>query len=448
LRWPAARHGAPVWGLLAALSSLSAPLAWGDAATDPAAQLPAGAPAGVLKTAPVEAAAAPTGWARWLDPATAPFLPIPLIGADPNSGTTLGLLPVKLQTDENQDIRRIIAPDLLYNPNFGYGGHARVYDYPSADEQWSLVTGINERVQRLVDAEYQDGRLRQTRLSVNASAVFARDGTPRFFGIGNETQKSAQTDYTQQQYLLQAQVGLNLTHAWQMLYTGRFQVIDVLPGTLSGIPPLQSRYGNINGVGSSSQLLHRVSIGYDTRDDVTAPARGVEWVVYAGAAARQGLFNDSMFSELGLDGRDFRPLGPDTVLATHVSLRYLPSARDVPFWALSTIGGDRNVIGGAQPLRGYGYGRYYDRDAFSATAELRRRVTSFNAVSSHVDLELAPFIDTGRVFSHAGTFPLSHLHTVGGLGIRGLARPFVVGYVDIGYGGEGVAFFTGINYPF
>jgi hypothetical protein len=35
-----------------------------------------------------------------------------------------------------------------------------------------------------------------------------------------------------------------------------------------------------------------------------------------------------------------------------------------------------------------------------------------------------------------------------GLGFRGIARPFIVGYVDFGYGSQGVAAFTGINYPF
>jgi hypothetical protein len=43
---------------------------------------------------------------------------------------------------------------------------------------------------------------------------------------------------------------------------------------------------------------------------------------------------------------------------------------------------------------------------------------------------------------------LTQLHKVAGIGVRGVARPFVVGYVDIGYGSEGVAVFTGLNYPF
>jgi hypothetical protein len=40
------------------------------------------------------------------------------------------------------------------------------------------------------------------------------------------------------------------------------------------------------------------------------------------------------------------------------------------------------------------------------------------------------------------------LHKVVGIGVRGIARPSVVGYVDVGYGTEGIAVFTGINYPF
>jgi hypothetical protein len=52
------------------------------------------------------------------------------------------------------------------------------------------------------------------------------------------------------------------------------------------------------------------------------------------------------------------------------------------------------------------------------------------------------------VFSREDTVPVTQLHHVYGMGFRGVARPFVVGYVDIGYGSEGVAVFTGLNYPF
>jgi outer membrane protein assembly factor BamA len=155
-----------------------------------------------------------------------------------------------------------------------------------------------------------------------------------------------------------------------------------------------------------------------------------------------------MYSEAGFEGRQYFPLGHQAVLALHAALRYLPSGHRLPFWALSSIGGDRAFLGGAQPLRGYGLGRFTDRNAFSFSAEFRRTIGSLNIMSSQIDFQIAPFVDVGRVFSRPSTNPLSHLHSVGGLGMRGLAPPFIVGYVDVGYGSEGVAVFTGINYPF
>jgi hypothetical protein len=38
--------------------------------------------------------------------------------------------------------------------------------------------------------------------------------------------------------------------------------------------------------------------------------------------------------------------------------------------------------------------------------------------------------------------------TYGLTGSRAIADPFVVGFVDVGYGDEGIAIFSGIDYPF
>jgi len=431
----ATRHGL----ILAALLVSSV---WADPPPD---DNPTQAPA----QGPIVPPAAPsTGLSRWFNPATAPFIPIPSIGTDPNSGTTVGVIPTWLQTDDQHEIRRIIAPDVVYNPNFGWGAHGRVFGYTSGDEQWSVVGGVKERVEREFDAEFQRGRLREERWSVNTSLIYDRDGTPRFFGIGNQSPVIEETNYTAQQEEMQVQVGLNLTHAWQLQYTARLEIEDVLPGTLSGITSIQDRFGRILGVGVNRQVLNRLAVVYDTRDDLVIPKNGVQLIAYGGLASRAGLLNDSMFSETGGDGRAFWSVAPDTVLAAHSAIRYLPTSHSVPFWALSSVGGDESVVGGQQPLRGFGDGRFYDRDSFSSSLELRRKVATFAAASSSVDLELTPFIDVGRVFARNGTFPLDQLHHVYGLGFRGVARPFVVGYVDIGYGDQGVAAFTGLNYPF
>jgi hypothetical protein len=83
-----------------------------------------------------------------------------------------------------------------------------------------------------------------------------------------------------------------------------------------------------------------------------------------------------------------------------------------------------------------------------ANLEMRQQILSLDALSTHLDFQLTPFVDVGRVFNDNDDFPIRKLHTVGGVGIRGIARPSVVGYVDVGKGSEGIAVFTGINYPF
>jgi Omp85 superfamily domain len=386
---------------------------------------------------------------HWYDLSRLPFLPIPSIGTDPNSGTTVGILPVWLRTDENRNITRIIAPDITHNPYFGWGVHGRVFGYPSEDEQWSIVAGVRERVERGVDLQYQLGRLHAGKFTSTSDVNYDRDGTPRFYGIGNNSKQSAQTNYTAEVTLLQEQLGWNLTPNWQLLYTIRKRIVNVQPGTLSGIPSIETLFPYIPGLGITSELLNRYSVVYDTRDDLTAPRHGMRVVIYGGGSSAGGIFNDSLYSEAGGDARGYWSVREDTVVAAHMSIRYMPNTRHpLPFWALSSIGGDTSDVGGGQPLRGYGAGRFVDRDAFSGSVEVRHVFWGFDAQATHVDLEIAPFVDVGHVFSHTSTFPISNLHTVGGVGFRAIARPSVVGYVDVGYGAEGAAVFTGLNYPF
>ncbi|HEY6516283.1 MAG TPA: hypothetical protein VIY50_09075 [Steroidobacteraceae bacterium] len=75
-------------------------------------------------------------------------------------------------------------------------------------------------------------------------------------------------------------------------------------------------------------------------------------------------------------------------------------------------------------------------------------IGSIGIAATRLELQVAPFLDVGDVFSRADASPVSALHKVVGVGFRGVAPPFVVGYVDVGYGSEGAAVFSGIGYPF
>jgi len=381
-------------------------------------------------------------------PKSGDVVPIPLIGIDPDSGTTLGVIGAWLHHNEADQVDRIIAPDVLHNSYFGWGLRGRILAYPSPDAEWSLIAGAKQRVEHKFDGEYQTGITREAPWSFAASAVDERSGTQRFYGIGNDSPESAESNYTTEHVLLQALVGRNFSPHWQLAYLVRFHSEDVTKGQLPDEPSITTTFPGLPGIGSNHELLNRLMLVYDSRDSTAIPTRGVQAVAYTGLSSRGGIFNDSLYSEVGIDARGYFPFDRRTVLAMHVALRELPSSHQLPFWAYSAIGGDASFIGGSQPLRGFGLSRFVDVNSFSTSVELRRIIATMHVFETRIDLELAPFLDAGQVFSQPGASPFAHLHHVLGFGARGIARPFIVAYVDFGYGSEGTAGFSGINYIF
>jgi outer membrane protein assembly factor BamA len=408
---------------------------------------PAVPPVPVVPATVEEPAPGPGVIARWLDPATAPFIPVPEIGTDPHSGTTLGLIPVKLRVNDQGEIERIIAPDVFHSQYFGWGSNMRIFGYPSQDTQWTVQGGLKERVERDFDALYLADQTRNAELSWSAEAIYDRSGTPRFFGIGNKSLYTNQTSYLDNQGVMNVSVGRNFSHALQLAYVARMRVVDVLPGVLRDLPSIGTLFPTVPGLGNEHALENTATLTYDTRDSPVIPQSGGRYIAYGGFVS--SAFGSSVsYTYCGVEARHYFALGPDMTLAWHAGARYMPSANNAPFWALSSLGGDRSITDEREPLRDDGADRFIDRNMFASGAELRTRVTGFDAFGTHVSLEIAPFIDTGKVFASAGTSPLTQLHTAAGFGVRGVASPFVVGYVDIGYGHGQPAVFSGINYPF
>ena len=398
-------------------------------------------------SADVAQAAAPTGVASWFDPSTAPFIPIPEIDTAPHSGVTLGVIPTVLYNNERGELNQIIAPDLIHSQYFGWGSRMRAMEYPSDDTQWSVVGGLKQRVEREFDALYTTGLARTESYSWSLEAIYDRSGIPRFYGLGNDSSRLNESTYVNNQGRIDALLGRNFTPRLQLAYAIRLREIDVLPGVLAGLRSIGAVFPGLNGIGTSREVDQRLMVSYDSRDSLTVPRTGGRLVLYGGFASRS--FGSSFAdTSVGADLRRYWRLDENNTLAWHTAVRYMPSARGAPFWALSSLGGDRSVIGEREPLRAYGEDRFIDRDLLSSGVELRTRVANFDAFGTRLSLEFAPFLDVGKVYSTPDGPLWSDLHRGGGLGIRGIASPFVVGYVDIGYGHEKAAVFSGISYPF
>jgi Omp85 superfamily domain len=385
--------------------------------------------------------------ARWRDPRDWPFIPLPEVATDPNGDTTLGFLPVWLFTNDKKQIQRMFAPDLTYNPTLGLGGTLRFFSYPSDDTQWYIVASAAETIARDIDLFYSTGRTRQDWWSFDGRVRYERDPTDRFFGIGNTSSHSKESNFTTEHLFAEARLGFNLTPQFQIAVELRPRYVNIQRGAFSSLPFTGSEFPGLKGLRSNHELFTRIVMSYDTRDSVSIPRRG-SWLTLFGGLADRSLLSSVSYSVFGAEGRHYYPVGNRVTVVGHVALRYMPGGQQTPFWALSRLGGDRSDLGGRQPLRGFGDSRFVDHNLFVTNLELRTRVFSLDLFGTQATLELAPFVELGRVFHALNATPFTHLHPVGGLGFRGIAAPFVVGYVDVGYGGEGTTIFSGIDYPF
>jgi len=165
----------------------------------------------------------------------------------------------------------------------------RIFGYPSADTQWSVVGGLKQRVEREFDGRYLTG---QTRTGALMAASIGRNFTPRL----------------------------------QLAYVVRPRYVEVLPAVLRDLPSIATLFPALQGIGSEHELQH--------------------------SAMLRALGSSVSYSFFGAEARHYWAFGPDVTLTWHAVARYMPSAGNALFWALSSLGGDRSVTAECEPLRG------------------------------------------------------------------------------------------------
>lgn len=392
----------------------------------------------------------PDSWtsAVW-HPSQWPFslFPVPEVATDPNSGTTIGILPVFLFTDNQGEIKQLFAPDVAINTILGATGNFRYLAYPSSDTQYYFTGGGSQNIARRIDVFYSTGRDRDKWWSFEGRFFFEKDPTERFYGLGNNSAQGAETNYTTKQIYFRGTLGLNITHQLQVAITEQPWYVRIQEGALDNLPYIGTLYPGLKGLGGGSEVITQVVTSYDTRDSIDIPTDGGLYRAFYGVADRAFLSSNS-YNQAGFEVRQYFPVNSRITLAGHVYSQYTPAGIETPFWAMARLGGEESILFGQQTLRGYGAGRYVDNNLTDLNFEARTRVYERTIMGTHGILELAPFIDAGKVFAYANQNPIDQLHPVGGMGFRAIAQPFVVGYVDVGWGAEGPAFFSGINYPF
>jgi hypothetical protein len=397
----------------------------------------------------------PNTWPPTLNPHNWPFsaYPVPEVATNPNGGVTYGLLAAILFKNKDGDIRYIFAPDVNNNSTLGPGGNLRFLSYPSEDTQWYAVAGAQENIARNVDLNYETGRTHHEWWSFEGRFFFERDPTERFYGIGNSSRLGTETNYTTEQLYFRGLLGWNITPNLQLAVVTRPRYVRIQQGGFTTQPQIFTLFPNVKGINGGTEIYNETRVTYDTRDSVDIPRAGGLALAYYGLADRRFMSSVS-YNRFGGELRHyytpdtFGTLGRRITFAGHIYMQWTPAGNETPFWSMPWLGGEESFLYTTETLRGYGSGRFIDNNIAVANIEMRTRVLEASVFGTRGILELAPFFETGHVWHSMSQIPVQELHSVGGMGFRAIAEPFVVGYVDLGWGGEGPTVFSGINYPF
>jgi len=324
----------------------------------------------------------------------------------------------------------VIAPVPAYSPQIGWNltlGGAYFLDSgeKNTDTPPSLIGGFAMAAE---NGSYAYGagtylHLLDDKFRVRAGAAYV-DIRYRFYGIGNSFD-FLDVDILQEgpAYFLSGSWNI-----WKKLYVGlgyRRGTVDTRVRFVSSPPAFFDPVLGLD-LGAIS-----IPIEIDSRDHEQFPRNG--WQVTGKTVLyRESVGSDFEAETYKVSVNHYAPMRETDVLATRVVVR--SASEDVPFFLLSTIGGDTD-------LRGYPGGRYRDRHMYALQTEYRWQFSDRWIFTG--------FVGVGEVadqFSEMGR----NLLPAGGVGARFvLSQKHKVGLsLDVAAGNDGTEIYFGVGEAF
>jgi hypothetical protein len=366
---------------------------------------------------------------------------LPVIDTDPNRGTTYGVMPIWVLQEKNSDrIEYIHAPSLTYNKTFLWIPTYRFYYYPT-NKSWLLLRGsASQQKERELMGHYNNNDFLGRNIDFETKLQFNVDGAKRFYGFGPDSPKRAETNYFEDYIQVFGRGAIPVVEGshWKGHLGMNVLAFKLHPGRTPNLTPIDVEHPGVRPLHRQQSNEMTAGILYDSRDHAITTERGEYFSLYAGKAVRDFL-SAYDYSRYGGDGRIFHPWKKGHVTAAQVAYEQLNNT--APFWLMPSLGGKYS-------LRAYGEGRYVARGV--AVVNVEHRITFWEAKLAGVttSFEVAPFTGVGSAFHSPRDAQSKHLRPVVGGAIRAVARPQVVGSIDVGYGQEGAKIFVDINYSF
>jgi outer membrane protein assembly factor BamA len=369
------------------------------------------------------------------------YFPIPAVSTSKNDGNDTGLIFPILFTDPDGELKYLLAPMIVRNSIVGTRGSLNVFRYEPGGREIRFTGSFTERIERKVLFNYTDPAFSGGRYSLNFGASFFKNATARFFGLGQATSETEQTNYTAREARANWRFGVYMNEVTQIAVGQRFRQVSLQRGG-TNLPFTGDQFPSVDGVQGETLILgHRATFYYDTRNNLVSPTDGMAVTAYA--EVNQNLRNEDHFvySRYEIEVKKLFPSeSKRAILIVRADLQ-ATIGDQVPFFEQSSLGGQNN-------LRGYGVDRFIDKNLVAMSIEERIHVARTKLAGVTADFDIAPFLDTGQVFNDYRDVSFKSYRMTPGIGFRGIVKPNVVGRVDYGYSREGGAIFAGLDFPY
>ena len=369
------------------------------------------------------------------------YFPIPSVSTSKNDGNDAGLIAPILITEPDGELKYIVAPMFIVNSFVGPRATLNLFRYEPGGRELRFIGSYSEKIERKLVFSYTDPAFSNGRYALSVGGAFFKNATSRFFGLGQTTLESDQTNYTAREIRANWKFGVHANEVTQIAVGQRYREMEVQRGVVKTFPFAGQQFPTVDGIGGAAIVGHRVTFHYDTRNNLVTPTDGMQVTAYA--ELNQNLRNQDhpIYSRYELEVKKLFPSeSKRAILVVRADLQATIGTQ-VPFYEQSSLGGQNN-------LRGFGVDRYIDKHLVAISVEERIHVLRTKIAGTTAEFEVAPFVDTGQVFSNYRDVSFKDYRITPGMGFRGLVRPNVVGRVDYGFSREGGAVFAGLDFPY
>jgi len=300
----------------------------------------------------------------------------------------------------------------------------------------STVRGTLPQAAWMVDTQIYLPYLQAERGFLDIYTKYEYSPEMDYYGEGPNSSLDDRTSYTLEDFRLQVRGGWEFYDFLRIGGTGGGILATTGSGHRGGVPSIEELFdpSTTPGLFVDGEFMQAgIFLQADWRDNPGGPRSGgnykIEWTRY------WDLTSADQFNFRRVDGtvdQYFPYFNKTRVVAIHLngSYTFTDEGQDVPFYLQPTLGGNDNV-------RGYQRYRFYANNAFYVTVE--HRWHSFSG------MDVALFVDAGKVSDFARLLYQEDLRIDGGIGFRFKMNETVIMRIDQAYGDEGYRFMWTFN---